>query len=410
MSKLPKYKTRFPGVRYYEHPDRQHKGKPDQYFCIRYMVHGKQYENGLGWASLGMSASEASQILAGLKKARRTGEGPVTLQEKKDLKKSKLIEASKAKLRIKQENRTFDEIWEKYFPHQKSIVSPRSWKREESLHRHWISPVIGDMPMKHINQVNLQKIRHEMEKVNRSPRSICYAFDVIRQVFNFGKNNGLIGIPSPTKGIKKPQKDNKRYRHLSPEEAGILLNTLKNRSQSLYEIALISLHCGLRAGEIFSLKWSDVDLNQGRLILRDTKGGTNRFPLMTSAVKEIFSNKSKGLNGELVFPDRKGRKRWAISNRFAIIVDELGFNEGIEDNRNKLVFHTLRHTYASWLVQEGVSIYEVSKLLGHSTITMTERYSHLSPKTGEKSLRILEAISERGKIKDDPKYLSIKKS
>jgi integrase len=62
-------------------------------------------------------------------------------------------------------------------------------------------------------------------------------------------------------------------------------------------------------------------------------------------------------------------------------VAELGFNKGITDARQKLVFHSLRHTFASWLVQRGTPIYEVAKLLGHSTVRMTERYSHLAPDT-----------------------------
>ena len=57
----------------------------------------------------------------------------------------------------------------------------------------------------------------------------------------------------------------------------------------------------------------------------------------------------------------------------------MGLNEGITDPRQKLVFHSLRHTYASWLVQGGEAVYTVQKLIGHSTLAMTERYSHLAP-------------------------------
>jgi integrase len=229
-----------------------------------------------------------------------------------------------------------------------------------------------------------------MGKAGRAARSICYALDVVRQVYNFANKNSLIDIPSPTKGFKKPKKDNKRFRFLSLDEANTFLPALKSRSQSLFEISLISLHCGLRAGEIFALTWGDIDLNNDQLIAKDTKGGLNRFPKMTSAIKDIFLNKSFGNKNQLVFPDRNGKERKAISRAFSRTVADLGLNDGVVDPRDKVVFHTLRHTYASWLVQSGVPIYEVSKLLGHSTITMTERYAHLAPSNFENSVKVIE--------------------
>jgi site-specific recombinase XerD len=67
-----------------------------------------------------------------------------------------------------------------------------------------------------------------------------------------------------------------------------------------------------------------------------------------------------------------------ISDSFNRAIDKLGLNQDITDRRDKVTFHSLRHTYASQLVQAGVDIYHVKELLGHSTITLTERYSHLS--------------------------------
>jgi site-specific recombinase XerD len=63
---------------------------------------------------------------------------------------------------------------------------------------------------------------------------------------------------------------------------------------------------------------------------------------------------------------------------FARAVDSLGLNDGLEDARHKVRFHTLRHTFASWLIERGVSLAAVQRLLRHSSVTMTERYVHLS--------------------------------
>jgi site-specific recombinase XerD len=78
-----------------------------------------------------------------------------------------------------------------------------------------------------------------------------------------------------------------------------------------------------------------------------------------------------------------------VSKKFRQAVNICGFNEGITDNRYRVVFHTLRHTFASWLVQRGVPIHVVSNLLGHSSIHVTERYAHLAPDQGRAALELL---------------------
>jgi site-specific recombinase XerD len=70
-------------------------------------------------------------------------------------------------------------------------------------------------------------------------------------------------------------------------------------------------------------------------------------------------------------------------------IDDLGLNNNVKDARQKVVFHTLRHSYASWLMMEGADILAVKELLGHSTTAMTERYSHLSPDHLKKTASLL---------------------
>jgi len=185
-------------------------------------------------------------------------------------------------------------------------------------------------------------------------------------------------------------------------------------------MALLSLHCGLRFGEIASLEWGDVDLDHGLMTLRDTKSGRTRAAYMTQAVRDMFAERSAGKHHELVFPGKarkpqgtetelqdgaatKGnpaKRMEAISKIFDKTVKALGLNDGIEDTRQRVVFHTLRHTFASWLVGRGAGLYTVKTLLGHSTLAMTERYSHLGADTLREAARLIEhePIDTRGKV------------
>ena len=92
-------------------------------------------------------------------------------------------------------------------------------------------------------------------------------------------------------------------------------------------------------------------------------------------------------NTELVFKDHNGKQIEKISKTFTRAVNALGLNDNVTDQRDKLIFHTCRHTFASWHVQNGTDLYTVKELLGHSTIQLTERYSHLRPDGLKKAAR-----------------------
>ena len=81
----------------------------------------------------------------------------------------------------------------------------------------------------------------------------------------------------------------------------------------------------------------------------------------------------------LVFPSRCGGRQASVSKAYDRAVGRLGFNHGIKDHRDKVVFHTLRHTFASWLAIQGTPILTIKELMGHKSIEMTMRYAHLIP-------------------------------
>ncbi|MFO7559339.1 MAG: site-specific integrase [Desulfobacterales bacterium] len=383
--------TKFPGVRYREHPERKHGVQKDKYFAIRYQKEGKRKEEGLGWASEGWTVQKASITLSDLKRAHVTGEGPTRLSEKRDLAKTETAERLAVDKQNKIDSLTYSHFFDKtYFPQSKANKSQGSWTREIQFHKIWVSPVIGDKSLKDVSPLDLERIKSNMTKAKRAPRTIHYCLATIRQVFNTAKLLGLYSSDNPVSKVKKPKVDNRRLRFLNRDEAQRLLDDLRTRSLQLYNMALLSLHCGLRAGEIFSLTWSDVDIERKLLIIRDPKGGKSRYAFMTTGVAQMFASIEQGASSERVFKSRNGGKVKEISNAFSRAVTDLNFNEGVADRRHLVTFHTLRHTFASWLVEGGTDLYAVKELLGHSTLAMTERYSHLSNGTLQKAVDSLD--------------------
>lgn len=225
-----------------------------------------------------------------------------------------------------------------------------------------------------------------------SPRTIQYALAVVRQIFNRAKHYSLFSGDCPTTKVKTPKIDNRRQRFLTKDEAAKILEKAKARNPRLYEICMMSLKTGARANEILSIKWGDVDFGKEMITLWDTKNSKTRAVFMTDEIKSLLEGKDKGKSTEYLFPGKNGNKTHEVSRIFNEIVDELGLNSETSDARQKVVFHTLRHTFASWLVENGTDLYTVKELMGHATLSMTERYAHLGNGTLQKAVKQIDKL------------------
>lgn len=385
------HKTKYPGVRYREHTTRKHGVQYDRYFVINYKLNGKLKNEAVGWASDGWTAEKAHQERAELRKAHRTGEGPVTLKEKRDAEQARREKKEQEKKRSEIEKTPVKLFFENiYKPISKTNKKDETYRKEKELFKNWIEPVIGNVQLNELSPFHLEKVKKRMVNAGRAPRTIQYAFALIRQVWNAARRYDYVNTESPTKQVTLPRIDNARQRFLTPDEAQKLLEEVKRRSSQLYKMSLLALHCGLRAGEIFNLKYADIDIERGLLTIQSPKGSKSRAAFMTEEVKNIFKQETFGKPSEYVFKNRKGKKVESVSNAFDRAVEKTGLNNNIEDPKQRVVFHTLRHTYASWLVESGVDLYTVQKLMGHSNFKMTERYAHLGENTLQAAVKTLE--------------------
>lgn len=408
MAKSGWIKTSTTGVRYREHPTRKHGKKPDRYFSIRYKLDGRDREEGLGWGSSEeMTQQKAAEILTELKKNQRKGTGPRTLAEKRAIADAKRQAEAEATEQAERDAITIKEFFNGDYMTAQAGKAPTSITREKQLFEMFIAPAIGNKAFREVSPFDIEKIKSRMVKTDRSGRTIQYCLAVVRQIFNTAKFHGLYEGDAPTAKVKRPKFDNKRLRHLTEDEVEKLLAALKVKSINLYRQAILSLYAGLRFGEIASLSWGDVDSNKGLLTLRDTKAGNTRHAFFTERIKtEVFDKLEPGKPDELIFPDRKGRKAVQVSSVFLRTVKELGLNDEITDPRQKVCFHSLRHTFASWCVERGVDLFQVSKLLGHSTIALTERYSHLRPGTLQEAVKVLDQPPTSMKIEEADKAVN----
>ncbi len=403
-------KTSFPGVRYREHETRKSGVRRDQYFTIRYKLAGKDREEGLGWASEGWTAKKAYARLAELRENLKVGEGPRTLAEKREIEDARRAAEKAEAERQEKEAVTFGAFFDdSYLPQAKADKKEKSVTREEGLYSVWISDVLKDLPMKDVSPFHLERLKKSMADAGQSPRSIEYALSVVRQVFNTAKRLGVYAGENPTAKVKFPKPDNGRMRFLTHEEADNLLEALQAKSADVHDMALLSLNCGLRFGEVAALTWQDVDLERETLTIRDAKAGS-RYAFFTEQSAAMLKrraeeqdvtaekNLTKRKPSDRVFSGRKGLLD-RISITFKRTVEELKLNEGIDDPRLKICFHSCRHSYASWLIEEGADLYTVQKLLGHKTNIMTQRYAHLSENRLREAAQSLSRAARERKAK-----------
>ena len=179
---------------------------------------------------------------------------------------------------------------------------------------------------------------------------------------------------NPFRKIAKLGEPDGRVRFLSDKEREALLTACEASSPALYTIVVLALSTGARQAEILTLRWSQIDLERGAIYLVRTKNGERRTLPLTGRAKELVEamEKKRDKAVELLFPSHRDKaKPLDIHSVFARAVE----TAGIENFR----FHDLRHTAASYLAMNGASLLEIAEILGHKTLAMVQRYSHLSP-------------------------------
>lgn len=244
---------------------------------------------------------------------------------------------------------------------------------------------IGDMTLAEIIPKVLVEYKSKRYAEGVGPATINREIAVLSSAFNLAAREWEWCRSNPCAKIKPEKEPPGRDRYLTREEEKKLLDGCSNWLQ---DIVVFALNTGMRQGEILSLRWPSVDLFRRTATVERSKNGEKRTIPVNEAVMELLKVKSKvrSISCDLVFPNSVGKviergnleRSWRAGKRKA----------KLDDFR----FHDLRHTFATRLVQAGVDVYKVQKLLGHKDPKMTQRYAHHSTESLRAGVEVLDLV------------------
>jgi integrase len=383
------------GVQVKLHPTRKHGKGPDKYFRIRYALDGQIISESLGWASEGMTQEEAvSRRLQYIKVRKGIVEGAASKTEAKQAEALAKAQAEAQRRLEESKNITLREYWSVYLEAAKLKKKTKSWQAEDGYFRNWIDELLGHIPMRQIGLVQWDGLMAALTDAGLAPRTRQYVALTLRQCLDHAFMRKLIPEAPPRAkhvGATLKPDSNRRTRTLSNQELQAILAALAERDQAAYAITLFCALTGCRFGEAAALQWQDVDLGLGQCTFRNTKNGQDRtIPLADSLVDFM---RSVGPGKGLVFPNGNGTQYRQTPTPFRDAVEALALNEG-RDKRDRVVFHSLRHTAATRLAQVNTPLPDLMALAGWKTASMALRYAHSNDAGRRRAMAALEGLTQ----------------
>ena len=325
-------------------------------YSVRYVdVRGKQRQHKIGNAddvTLDQARKQAAKV-----------RGKVALGEDLD-------EAQKL---LKSVPTVSEFIHKVYLPYVEGYK--KSWKCDRGLLKNHVEPVWGNRYLDQITKSDLITLLANHRKTH-APGSCNRLTILLRYLFNTAIKNGDVGITkNPMDGHPLMKEDNKQERFLTSQEAEVLYEKLKlSDNVMLQYIVPMLILTGARKREVLDARWEDFDFERRSWRIHTTKLGRPRHVPLSDGAVALLQSMKRFSGCPWAFPNPKTLKpyvsifcSWNTARKAA----------GLKDVR----IHDLRHSFASFLVNSGRTLYEVQHLLGHTQIKTTQRYSHLTQDT-----------------------------
>lgn len=309
--------------------------------------------------------------------------------------------ATRAKIRNKATDSqlTLDDfVSQIYLPNIK--IRKRSWQIDERIARQYLSPVFGHRPLSDIDRCEVEDWLNGLRKSGLAPSSCNRFLSVFKTICSFAERRGFLEQgKSPCLGVSSFKIHAQRERYLSQEEAQRLMGHLEQSNRPEALALRLLLLTGARKSEILKARWENVNLGQRLLTVPLSKSGKPRHIVLSDAAIAVIKNIPKTDGVPWLFPGHAEGK--PLSDLY-LFWNKLRCELGLKDVR----IHDLRHTFASFLVNSGHSLYEIQRMLGHADPRTTMRYAHL----GQASLlaaaefvgEIFSNLEPRRKDKNNP--------
>ena len=258
-----------------------------------------------------------------------------------------------------------------YVPYIRS--RKRSWRAELALLKWHVLPVFGDQPLDAIRRVDVVRWHQSRREAGYAVGTCNRMLVQLRHIFNMAIRWEVMPRDSnPTVGVEAFSGETHRDRYLSQEEVARLFGVLDGYgSAQVADIIRVLLFTGARKREILNARWEHIDFERGILTVPRSKSGKPRYIQLPALAIEALHRQPREEAQPWVFPSpRTGRPYVSIYYSW----DTIRRRARLPGVR----MHDLRHSFASFLVNAGRSLYEVQMLLGHSSPKTTMRYAHLS--------------------------------
>ena len=366
MPSLKRIKTDYPGV-YYIMGKAVATGKPERIYYIRYRKDGKAIDEKVGRQFQNdMTPAKAARI--------RTNR-----IEGRDLTNAEKREAQEAAKEAELSRWTINKLWDQYCENN---ADNKSLKNEKLKYEKCIRSGLGEKEPGELVPLDVDRLRLKLQKKGKHTMA-ARVLELLRRTINYGIKRGLIS-PINFK-IEIPRLNNQTTEDLSPEQTKKLTEVLDaEEDQTAANVMRLALFTGMRRGEIFKLRWDDIDFRRGFITLKDPKGGPDQTIPLNDSARTVFESIKQVDGNEYVFPGRfSGQHLTDCRDSFARIAKAAGFPKGFRPLQG------LRHVYASMLASSGqVDLYTLQKLLTQKSPQMTQRYAHLRDETLKKAANL----------------------
>lgn len=289
----------------------------------------------------------------------------------------------------KRQQTTLNDLAERYFAAKRAEKPGRSTEGRASKYAKHFADGIGARPLSSVTRRDVERLKRELIAAGYAGQTVNSTLEMASTIVNHAARKHDYKGGNPFSGIDKMPVNNQRKRYLSPDEIKALLDEVAH-NPTLHLFTLLALRTGARLTAILRIQVKDVNFNGGTIDLHDIKSGGTYKGFIIEDVKELLTAHVNGRsrNDYVVSPTGAPiRDVKRIQRPLKAILDRL-FNVGLDesDRVNRVVIHTLRHTFGSLLAINGTPIYTIQNLMHHKDIKETTRYAKLSPDTGREEV------------------------